>query len=99
MKLYIATLSVFLCIPVKTEAKRNSFHINMKHSTVVATVAVKDIGNVTLRKTLKEEHPSIKAASSISIGISSIKPFNIHIANGRLKATQSRESDLLVLFL
>ena len=51
----------------------------------VVTIPERASGNTTLPRTPNVEQPSIRALSSTSKGISSMKDFSIQMANGTFK--------------
>lgn len=70
---------------VKKKARANSFHDWITQKIAVAAIPGSVKGKTIFVRTLRREQPSIKAASSISWGISSMNPRIIHIVNGMLK--------------
>jgi hypothetical protein len=80
----IATGSVSVCILVRIIANKNSFHEKIIQKIDVAMIPGRDRGKTILKIAPKYEQPSIKAASSISVGIASKKFFKIKIESGKL---------------
>ena len=78
----IYTGKVFAFIAVRLTAKKNSFQINTKVSSADYIIPDFERGKIILKKALNLEHPSISAASKISIGISLKNDVTIHIING-----------------
>jgi hypothetical protein len=77
-------------VAVNINTKRNSVQLKIKQSTAVAATPVRIVGSMILRKICQYVAPSIRAASSISLGTSSKKTFekqhgqgNIHHAMGQ----------------
>jgi hypothetical protein len=64
---------------VKTKANKYSFHAKMVVNITTATRPGDDKGSTIRQKTWSLEHPSTIAASSNTIGTSSINVFIIHV--------------------
>jgi len=71
---------------VITKAIGYPTHDKRKAREALATIPDLEMGNITLRKAPKDEQPSTWAASSISLGTSSKKPFIIHATKGVFSA-------------
>jgi hypothetical protein len=69
---------------VKIDAYKYSFQENKNIIAPIAIIADPAIGKTILMSTFIVDAPSIKAASSVSFGISSKKPFNSQILKGKL---------------
>jgi hypothetical protein len=70
-----ATVAVFALVEVKTRANRNSFQLNMMQNRAVTIRPGILKGKTIFRNVPHLEHPSTRAASSISAGISSKNPY------------------------
>jgi hypothetical protein len=81
---------------VKTNAIRNSPQEEIKVNIPVVKRAGPESGKTILNSTWEGEHPSIRAESSISLGIVWKYPLRIHIAIGSCRAEYTRMSKNLV---
>ena len=77
-----STIIVFVSIPVRTIANRNSFQVAMNAKSATTAMPGAMIGTMTCTSARRREQPSIMAASSISIGNSRMKPTSSHTAKG-----------------
>src|SRR5215475_10844275 len=75
-------------------ANAYSFQAVMKQNTAVAAIPVAACDSTILKNASTRVYPSTRAASSYSLGISSMKPFISHTENDGLKAVYSMISPM-----
>ena len=90
MKAAIPTVIVLAFDPVKTDARRYSFQLNMKTMIDAAANVGVAKGRMIFLIVLITLAPSIIAASSKAVDMPSIPDFINHIANGRLNRLNNR---------
>src|SRR5512137_2219410 len=89
----IPTVTTYILSRVaSTTANRYSFQATRNEKIAVATTPGNESGKTTRRKAPSEEHPSMTAASSSSVGIPSKNPFIIQTQNGNEKDVYARMS-------
>ena len=96
-KLYTAMGKVIMSLPPRISTKMKLFHDAMKLRIVAATMPGRLSGRTIRTKVPTREHPSIRAASSSSRGMSSKKPAMIQMISGRTMMMWVRTMPLRVL--
>ena len=89
--------SVIVSFPPRISTKMKLFHDAMKLRIVAATIPGRLSGSTIRTKVPTREHPSIRAASSRSRGMSSKKPAMIQMMRGRTTMMWVRTMPVRVL--